>query len=82
VDWVSSAGINWTVMLALLVTKTPLHLGLFVTILAVNGVTLFRSYQELVRVGFSIVFKASSSVNFSIGFVTISQNELICGGLE
>ena len=82
VHGVSPAGVDGTVVLALLVSESPLDFRFFVSVLAVDGVSLFGAHNELMRVGFGIILQASSTVNFAIGLVGISEDKLVGGLFE
>jgi len=81
-DGVPLHGVDGTVMLPLLVSETPDALSLLVSVLAVEGVTLLGADQELMWVSVLVVMEASTAIDFALGVVSVTKNELINGSIE
>lgn len=73
-DGVALEGVDGSVVLALLVTEAPDALGLLVTVLAVDGVTLLSADQEFVWMRILVVVKARTTVDLSFGIVGVAEN--------
>jgi len=66
-------------MFATLFSESPLDLGFIVSSLAQNWISLFTSNEELVRVSFSIVADAGSTVDLTVLSGGVLENELVHG---
>jgi len=63
-------------------SESPLNFRFVVSSLAKNRVSLLGSDKELVRMSFSIVADAGTSIDLSVLFVHVLENELVGRGAE
>jgi len=69
-------------MFSLLVTIAPNALGFLVPVLTVQGVSLFRSDQELMGMRILVVMEASTTIDFALWVVGITEDKLIEGSIK